>query len=601
MKQYYKTLQVSRNASPQEIKEQYRSLVREYHPDKFHTEEEKQVAQERFVEINDAYNALKASFPAKGPSVYIDPNQPPMPVPSRTLLDFGQMSIGTRKTITFVVQNDGGPVESVRFDYDQDKGWIKVEEQITEQEDGKFPLVVAVTVDTEKMPPQSAYQDTIDIWLNDQMARVTLVVAVTKRQQLLRYFAKISPQFAAMVLLLIAMLAGIFALAQSYDGPIIIARGTSDEMPATVIQDDGGGGEEASLASPLIFSRGSEQKMLYILHEMSGDPYSLQLNGYAPVWSPSAQKIAFLRDTDAGSHIYTADLVVTQPLASVTELSRAGFGGFPMRTSADTTALVQLQKFAASEASQLTSSSDQKFDLTWSPDGQQIAYREQFTSDDGTVTAILKAIDLQEGTEMLLSIPAQGSVTHITWAQDNQSLYVTFDRDGNEKIYVVDATSGLDEAFVQFEGRDVAWSPDGNFAAIASDQGIYLRDQEQDTVERLSSFPSWEPMWSPDGSKLAFFGIADSSSVDVLPASTASLPKENADLWTLDVDTGITTQLTRTGVRNFVWDSSSKKLIFTSAASDAISDTFYIWQIEPGMRAEKLAEIGAPHIAWLAQ
>lgn len=598
MKQYYKTLKVSRHASPDEIKEQYRSLVREYHPDKFHDEDKKQAANERFVEITQAYNALKVDFPVDEQSIYVDPNQPPMPVPSRTLLDFGQMSIGTSKTIEFVVQNDGGPVESVRFDYDQARGWIKVEEQTVEESDGEFPLKVAVTIDTEKMPPQSSYQDKIDIWLNDQMARVTLVVAVTKRQKLLRYFASLSPQLTALVLFLIATAAGIFALAQTYDGPVIFASETATTAPATGIQDDVN--TLAALTNPLLFSRGSEQKMLYIMHEAHNAPYSLQLGGYAPAWSPVAQKIAFLRDSDDGTHIYTVDLVATQPLASVAGISRAGLGLFPFETDPDAAVDARLQKFAAGEALRLSSNPNPKYDLVWSPDGEQIAYREQFVGEDGTVMTILKSIELESGKEILLSMPAQGNVTHISWDRNGQSLYVTFERGGSEKLYLVDANSGLDEAFVQFESRDAAWSPDGKFTAIASDQGIYLLDQARDEVDRLSSFPSWEPVWSPDGSKIAFFGISSSDSVSVLPTQSASLPKIDAELWLLDVDTGSTSRLTQTGVRNFVWDSAGEKLFFTAMAPDSLADAFYIWQVEPGKQAEKLVEIGDPQVAWVA-
>jgi curved DNA-binding protein len=54
-KDYYKILGVSRNASQQEIKEAYRRLARQYHPD---VNPDDPQAQERFKEINEAYHVL---------------------------------------------------------------------------------------------------------------------------------------------------------------------------------------------------------------------------------------------------------------------------------------------------------------------------------------------------------------------------------------------------------------------------------------------------------------------------------------------------------------------------------------------------------------
>lgn len=51
MKDYYKILGVSHNASPEEIKKAYYKLAHKYHPDKGGNEE-------RFKEINEAYQIL---------------------------------------------------------------------------------------------------------------------------------------------------------------------------------------------------------------------------------------------------------------------------------------------------------------------------------------------------------------------------------------------------------------------------------------------------------------------------------------------------------------------------------------------------------------
>ncbi len=55
---YYEVLGVDRNASEEDIKKAYRRLARQYHPDLQSTEHQKKVAEERFKEINEAYEVL---------------------------------------------------------------------------------------------------------------------------------------------------------------------------------------------------------------------------------------------------------------------------------------------------------------------------------------------------------------------------------------------------------------------------------------------------------------------------------------------------------------------------------------------------------------
>lgn len=54
-KDYYGTLGLSREASPEEIKKAFRKLARKYHPD---TATDKKGAEEKFKEINEAYEVL---------------------------------------------------------------------------------------------------------------------------------------------------------------------------------------------------------------------------------------------------------------------------------------------------------------------------------------------------------------------------------------------------------------------------------------------------------------------------------------------------------------------------------------------------------------
>ena len=56
-KDYYKTLEIEKNATPEEIKKAYRKLVRKWHPDAYKGDNKKE-AEDKFKEVQEAYNIL---------------------------------------------------------------------------------------------------------------------------------------------------------------------------------------------------------------------------------------------------------------------------------------------------------------------------------------------------------------------------------------------------------------------------------------------------------------------------------------------------------------------------------------------------------------
>lgn len=55
---YYETLGVDQNASDENLKKAFRKLARQYHPDLHHGEQDKKQAEEKFKEVNEAYEVL---------------------------------------------------------------------------------------------------------------------------------------------------------------------------------------------------------------------------------------------------------------------------------------------------------------------------------------------------------------------------------------------------------------------------------------------------------------------------------------------------------------------------------------------------------------
>jgi len=77
-KDYYKILELTNNASPDEIKKAYRKLAPKYHPDKNNggTEEEKKQAEKMFKDVNEAYQVLSDPKKKQMFDNGSDPNDP---------------------------------------------------------------------------------------------------------------------------------------------------------------------------------------------------------------------------------------------------------------------------------------------------------------------------------------------------------------------------------------------------------------------------------------------------------------------------------------------------------------------------------------------
>jgi curved DNA-binding protein CbpA len=60
----YSILELKPGASPTQVKQAYRKLVKIWHPDRFSHPQKKQEAEEKIKQINEAYNKLKSDLPS---------------------------------------------------------------------------------------------------------------------------------------------------------------------------------------------------------------------------------------------------------------------------------------------------------------------------------------------------------------------------------------------------------------------------------------------------------------------------------------------------------------------------------------------------------
>ena len=64
----YQVLNVSPDASDEEVKKAYRELARKYHPDNYHDNPLADLAQEKMKEINAAYDTIQRQRSGRGNS-----------------------------------------------------------------------------------------------------------------------------------------------------------------------------------------------------------------------------------------------------------------------------------------------------------------------------------------------------------------------------------------------------------------------------------------------------------------------------------------------------------------------------------------------------
>jgi Tol biopolymer transport system component len=201
-----------------------------------------------------------------------------------------------------------------------------------------------------------------------------------------------------------------------------------------------------------------------------------------PVWSPDGTEIAFVSfEEDLGS--LDADASPGQ-----VKIMRADGSG--MRT--------------------LTSPEPQTGALTWSPDGERIAFASRRNID------VMRA----DGTQRRVLAELQGDENWPSWSPDGDLILVTSSGLGPDHLSTIRA-DGSDSTPLPQRGFEGMWSPDGRSIAFASDRDgdpdardpvdwneeIYVTTADGSRVTRITRIPGndhWPPAWSPDGTHIAF-------------------------------------------------------------------------------------------------
>lgn len=103
----------------------------------------------------------------------------PMPHVEPTSLDFGKLAIGETQTMTFLVNNLGGPVSRmIDFNLSEKNSWFRVTKYNRASTVQPFPVEVEVTVNTRSLDEDRAYEGWIEVSLDNITTRVFLYLYV---------------------------------------------------------------------------------------------------------------------------------------------------------------------------------------------------------------------------------------------------------------------------------------------------------------------------------------------------------------------------------------------------------------------------------------
>jgi len=446
MKDYYDVLDIPVTATPEQIKAQYRQLVRIYHPDRFMDKTDKVYAEEKLKEINIAFQVLSGAF------VRGEPHEAdrPRPVAYPPTLDFGTLPLGAKGVRSVQIGNTGGDAKAINFVYSLEHPWFKISKGKRVYADQPFPLDFQITVDTRQLKAQQKYQELLTVELDGVPIRIPLMVTMAAKPQRRR----LAPVWVwtATVTLLLLMLIGLAPMLGFSPVALNFSRPGPSAQPAYELQRN----------AMLFAVRENAISTLYAGLNDGSAPRRLGVAGKQAVGTQHGQQIAYLSGTGGNEQIYL----------------------FSLTTGA---------------TKQLTRSNEPKAALAWSPDGTRLGY----LSGPANATRI-GIYDLQANQEFYLPGEVTAGVGSFVWSPDSQALLFDLAQNGEQHVYRINVAGDKLQQLTSFNSRAGAWSPDGRQVALAADKGLHLLNSDGQQLRQLNEVPTASVRWSATGAWLAY-------------------------------------------------------------------------------------------------
>lgn len=218
-----------------------------------------------------------------------------------------------------------------------------------------------------------------------------------------------------------------------------------------------------------------------------------------PEWSPKGDRIAFFTDrsnpqhgfSDRYNEIYIVSVLDGKVISRLVKAERSGD-------------LESLHSYISG--------------LSWSPDGEQLAFVGKSGGRD-----ILMIYDVKSGHRKEKIDPGMEGMRNPSWSPDGSKIAFDGSKSGFNDIYIYDLASKNLTRLTndRYDDNDPAWSPDGKSLAFSSDRPDYFEDANtfdygdynlftydlgSNSIVQLvgSPYNDIQPVYSPDGSRIAF-------------------------------------------------------------------------------------------------
>ncbi len=482
MQRYYEVLDTQPSASLDQIKAQYKQLVRIYHPDRFSNGGDRLYAEEKLKEINEAYGAIvraKKLHSAPAPQAWTIEDEP-ADEPGLTLrpahIDFGEVMRGATLSQCFTILGNATHLRNLKFTFSQPTPFFSVEKQRPLPKEQALPAEMQLKLQTNALEPGLIHSGWVQAELDGAISKVSFSIYIKPT----RLFG-LSLRWATAAFLIVALLSIAIAgpLVPQLHGfwPLTTTAASYQPSPnQLVFAASQSGGSRLFAASP----SGTDQQ-------------PLDLAGRAPVWSPTGKQMIYLSVDNALEQLHL-------------------FG----RESGEHTLLSQ--------------STLQKSAPVWSADGTRVAYIAQDAEQ-----SLVQVLDVDEQMARTIYEAERGEIREVAWLPDG-ALLAAVQRGGQRALYRLQTSDGTAVLFTQQQSNGFDVNPRNGQVALATAEGILLLNDSGAQLSRLSTPEAnvQSPKWSTDGLSLAFLASDGSATNLWLANADGSGPMRLTTMGCLD-------------------------------------------------------------------
>ncbi|MCB0063248.1 MAG: DnaJ domain-containing protein [Caldilineaceae bacterium] len=546
MKDYYDILDVPLTATPEEIKAQYRQLVRIYHPDRFRDQEDKVYAEEKLKEINIAFQVLSGTAVRREP---FEARVGPQPAAYPPHLHFGTVAAGQKITRKLQIGNLGGPAESLNFVYSGERPWFQVGKGRRVYAQKAFPLDFDVTVDTKRLQP-GQHQAWLEAVLDGIPVRVGVEVQVVERKQARTARLHWGWTVAGALLALTVLFCFPFLGLSTFDSSSFsLSSGFISARPAYELHEH-----------DMLFSvRENRMPALYVGAGANKMPRRLSIFGTRAAATQVGQRIAYVDQIEERDQIFLFDLS----------------GGEPQ---------------------QLTHGNAPKSALAWSPDGTKLAYLVGEAKKQQ-----IGVYDILTDQEYLLPGEVVVGVSHFAWSPDGVTLLFDLWQGDERRVFRMDTQGEQLRQLTHFDSWAGIWSADGSQVIVNTEKGLYLFSATGQQLAQLTDITVQTADWSADNAWVAYT-TSDVASHTAAPQSESVETDGQTDaagqtLWLMNRDG----EEVRSVAQNALWHQWSPTgatLGYVTGNLESEESLFYLWTLTPDATPQLVAEINEPFFTW---